>query len=159
MPIRESERARYPTNWRVISEGVRERAGQRCECTGQCGDDHERSSTILPPIKQNPARCGAPNGVHVLRHKIERWRWCTAIVFEQREVASMEPDDWADKSIKIVLTVAHLDHTPEHCEEDNLLAMCQFCHLRMDRDQHRKTAAETRRAQRADRDLFDKADR
>jgi hypothetical protein len=29
---------------------------------------------------------------------------------------------------KVVLTVAHLDHTPENCDDGNLLAMCQRCH-------------------------------
>lgn len=29
---------------------------------------------------------------------------------------------------KVVLTVAHLDHIPEHCEDDNLKAWCQKCH-------------------------------
>ena len=43
---------------------------------------------------------------------------------------------------KVVLTVAHLDHTPENCDESNLRAMCQACHLSYDRDHH----AETRRA-------------
>lgn len=28
----------------------------------------------------------------------------------------------------VVLTVAHLDHHPEHCEPDNLRAWCQRCH-------------------------------
>lgn len=37
---------------------------------------------------------------------------------------------------KVVLTVAHLDHTPEHCADDNLLAMCQSCHLRYDHKLH-----------------------
>lgn len=48
-----------------------------------------------------------------------------------------EPAKWANG--KIVLTVAHLDHTPENCEDGNLLAMCQRCHLRYDR-QHHKTS-------------------
>lgn len=47
---------------------------------------------------------------------------------------------------KVVLTVAHLDHTPENCHDDNLRAMCQGCHLHYDRDHHRQTAAATRRA-------------
>jgi hypothetical protein len=46
----------------------------------------------------------------------------------------------------VVLTVAHLDHTPENCDEQNLKAMCQGCHLHYDRDHHRQTAAATRRA-------------
>ncbi len=36
----------------------------------------------------------------------------------------------------VVLTVAHLDQTPEHCAPDNLRAMCQRCHLNHDREQH-----------------------
>lgn len=37
----------------------------------------------------------------------------------------------------VVLTVAHLDHTPENCADDNLKAMCQRCHLRYDAHHHR----------------------
>jgi hypothetical protein len=29
---------------------------------------------------------------------------------------------------KIVLTIAHLDHTPENCARGNLRALCQKCH-------------------------------
>lgn len=29
---------------------------------------------------------------------------------------------------KVVLTVAHLNHTPEDCREENLKALCQKCH-------------------------------
>lgn len=45
----------------------------------------------------------------------------------------------------VVLTVAHLDHTPENMHPANLRAFCQACHLRYDREHH----AETRRATRA----------
>lgn len=44
---------------------------------------------------------------------------------------------------KVVLTTAHLDHTPEHCEDDNLRAMCQGCHLHYDRGHHAETRATT----------------
>lgn len=43
----------------------------------------------------------------------------------------------------VVLTVAHLDHTPEHCEDGNLAAMCQGCHLHYDREHHAQTRART----------------
>jgi hypothetical protein len=49
---------------------------------------------------------------------------------------------------KVQLTVAHLDHTPEHSDDNNLRAMCNGCHLHYDRDHHRHTAAATRRAAR-----------
>lgn len=44
------------------------------------------------------------------------------------------------KLVKIVLTIAHLDHTPENCSPDNLRALCQRCHNRYDA----KHRAETR---------------
>lgn len=46
----------------------------------------------------------------------------------------------------VVLTVAHLDHTPENCAPENLRAMCQGCHLHYDREHHRasKLAGERR---------------
>lgn len=45
-----------------------------------------------------------------------------------------------------VLTCAHLDHTPENCDDDNLAAWCASCHLRHDRSHHAETRARARRA-------------
>lgn len=42
---------------------------------------------------------------------------------------------------KRTLTVAHLNHDPADCSEENLMAMCAPCHLRYDARHH----AETRR--------------
>ena len=33
---------------------------------------------------------------------------------------------------KVVLTIAHLDHTPENCNPDNLRALCKKCHNNYD---------------------------
>lgn len=49
----------------------------------------------------------------------------------------------------VVLTVAHLNHTPEDCREENLRAMCQGCHLHYDRDHHAQTRARVSAEQRA----------
>lgn len=40
---------------------------------------------------------------------------------------------------RIVLTVAHLDHTPENCSLDNLRALCQRCHNRYDAEHRKET--------------------
>ena len=32
----------------------------------------------------------------------------------------------------VVLTVAHLNHEPSDCRDENLMAMCQACHIRYD---------------------------
>jgi len=101
MPIRPSERSRYPKDWRTISLRIRERSGGRCECEGECG---------LHRTSPGPRRCEERNG---------------------------EPAKWARG--RVVLTVAHLDHTPENCDDNNLKAMCQRCHLRYDIDHHRET--------------------
>lgn len=42
---------------------------------------------------------------------------------------------------RVVLTVAHLCHTPE-CRE-HVKAMCQGCHLHYDREHHAETRAKT----------------
>ena len=120
MPIRASERARYPRDWRAISVAIRARAEGRCECEGECG---------LHRDTPGPRRCEERNG---------------------------EPAKWAKG--KIVLTVAHLDHTPENCDPSNLKAMCQRCHLRYDATHHARNSAATRRAKAAQRPLFEVPD-
>lgn len=42
------------------------------------------------------------------------------------------------KAIKVVLTVAHLDHNILHNEFSNLKALCQKCHLDYDKEHHKK---------------------
>lgn len=101
MPIRLSERARYPKDWPAISLRVRERAGWQCEWC--------------------PARQGEPHPI---------------------------------TGSRVVLTVAHLDHQPEHCADENLRALCQRCHLRYDAEHHRRNSHATRMKRKAAGDLF-----
>jgi hypothetical protein len=113
MPIRPENRPRYPADWKAISQRIKDRAGWRCECEGECGRG------------THDGRC--PN-----RHGERAYKTVATIV---------------------VLTTAHLDHTPENVCEDNLKAMCQGCHLHYDREHHAQTAYRTRREGRAI-DLF-----
>jgi hypothetical protein len=55
-----------------------------------------------------------------------------------------ESAKWANG--KVILTVAHLNHTEEDCRDENLKAMCQRCHLRYDTKHHSANAAATREA-------------
>lgn len=104
MPIRPENLARYPKNWKQISQEIRfGRAGGRCECLGECGrGTHE-------------GRC--PN---------------------------LHGGTAYGTGSKVVLTTAHLDHTPENCDPENLRAFCNGCHLHYDKDHHAETAARTR---------------
>jgi hypothetical protein len=126
VPIRPEEKARYPADWPEISRRIREREGQKCKW------------------------CGAPNGATILRDKKDPRK------FKVHPVGSCclggDPD--CKGAVKVVLTVAHLDHTPENCADDNLVALCQRCHLTYDAKHHASTARETRERASGQRRLF-----
>lgn len=46
---------------------------------------------------------------------------------------------------KVVLTIAHLDHVPEHCDPNNLRAWCQRCHLTYDARHHAESRTKTKK--------------
>lgn len=48
------------------------------------------------------------------------------------------------KLIKVVLTIAHLNHIPEDCRPENLRALCQACHNRYDAKHRAQTRKEHR---------------
>ena len=47
---------------------------------------------------------------------------------------------------RVVLTIAHLDHMPEHNTPENLRAWCQRCHLAYDAAHHAATRRQTQRS-------------
>ena len=140
MPIRPENRARYPKDWPAISNRIRERAGNRCEF---CGVLNGEIGGRSPAGVWHKAQ---PKGEKLLRLEWPEpgtWWWC-----EGYEIAYL-------RIVRIVLTVAHLDHTPENCDPANLKALCQRCHLTYDAKHHAKNAAATNRAKKALGDLFD----
>ncbi len=52
--------------------------------------------------------------------------------------------DSPDRLVVIRLTIAHLNRTPGDDREDNLKALCQWCHLNYDRSANQVQAKETR---------------
>lgn len=56
---------------------------------------------------------------------------------------------------KIVLTIAHMDHDPEHNDGDNLRAYCNRCHLRYDNEHHMANARKTRERKNPQMRLFE----
>lgn len=132
MPIK--DKSLYPKDWKAISERIRERDGQKCKF------------------------CGAPNHGYIMRSEVDPSRWC----MDDPETSGCltyngELYKWSEapseyntvKMIKVVLTVAHLDHNPQNNKDDNLVSLCQRCHLRYDHKQHlgnsRVTRAESKK--------------
>ena len=138
MPIRASERARYPKDWKAISTRIRERAGNKCE------------------------ECGVPNGERIKRRIGDEETWITEAEAFHRvargDFDEAEARRWR-APIRVVLTVAHLDHTPENVAETNLRALCQLHHLRLDAAHHQQNARATRRARKAAGELFAQPER
>ena len=98
MPIRPENKARYPKEWPEIRERILKRARNRCE------------------------ECGLLNGARGFRTSSGTFVRTDSVL---QETESMEH---GKKIFTIVLTIAHLDHTPENCADDNLRAWCQRCH-------------------------------
>ncbi len=61
--------------------------------------------------------------------------WCHARNYQPHPVTGS----------KVILTVAHFNHTPGDNREENLVVLCQRCHLALDRDQHIENARATRK--------------
>lgn len=106
----------------------------------------EIRAAILDRAGHRCEQCGVPNYTYRPR---KRDVWTDDL--GQAETWAMD----GERISRIVLTIAHLDHTPEHNDPDNLRALCQRCHLAYDADHHQRTAYKTRRTKKATGDLFD----
>lgn len=137
MPIKPENRSRYPADWKQIRERILQRAGERCE------------------------KCKAPNRARIARGtgKDEgTYMLASADVFCAETGAYLGKCRHSDYELArmtdIVLTIAHLDHVPENCADDNLRAWCQRCHLAYDQKHHQANAQATRKSRMAVGDLF-----
>ncbi len=90
----------------------------------------------------------------------ERARWRCECVGEcgrgthQERCSNRHGEPAYGTGSKVVLTTAHLNHTPEDCAGGNLRAMCQGCHLHYDREHHRENARRTREKKNGTEPLF-----
>ena len=55
------------------------------------------------------------------------------------EAAPQEYD--VERIIRVVLSVVHLNHVSGEDDDDNLKALCQWCHLNHDKGHHAETRA------------------
>lgn len=74
----------------------------------------------------NCQQCGKP-----CKHPDESW-----MNFEKRVLRNRPDVPQPIVRGQHILTVAHLNHTPEDCSPANLKAMCSVCHLRYDKQHH-----------------------
>lgn len=55
------------------------------------------------------------------------------------EFCGIENYSIRENGSRVVLTIAHLDHIPEHCDYSNLRALCQKCHNNYDKEHRKET--------------------
>lgn len=112
MPI---DYSRYPPNWKKeIVPAVLSRANNCCEiCLLQNGQE---VFTIKLCVKEQG------------KYKLQ------SIWFRDERDAKREDKGRGVGKVKVVLTIAHLDHDEENHDVslDRLMAMCQMCHCRYD---------------------------
>lgn len=98
-PIRKSEAARYPKDWKAISARIKGRSGGRCECQGECG---------LHPPNPLPRRCEERHGAPA--------RWAKGrIVLTVAHLGDPSPENCADDNLKAMCQRCHLRYdTPQH---------------------------------------------
>lgn len=129
MPIKPENKKRYPANWKTeIRPKILERANNCCE---NCG---VANKSLLIYRNNKLDDIIEPSDFVYELHKHDAGKtWTT---YENGKLIRY-------RKALVVLTIAHLDHTPENCNEDNLRAWCQRCHNKYDA----KHRAETRQRQ------------
>lgn len=134
MPIRPENRHRYPADWPEIRERILQRARYQCEWPG----------------------CQARHRQLGYWHGSELWHRLPHVLRDAGvdKPCTITTKEGPLKIIRVVLTIAHLDHTPENCADDNLRAWCQRHHLAYDAPHHAVTRYRTRHAAAATQELF-----
>jgi hypothetical protein len=132
---------RYPSNWKGIRAGVVLRANNRCE------------------------ECMAPNGDVIARgapgsRDDGTYMTMDGYVFDAedgRNLGQARGSEYnAGTFVKIVLTVAHVDHDEAHNDPSNLRALCQRHHLRLDAHDNARRRRASRAARVGQGELFDR---
>lgn len=127
MPIKDP--SIYPPNWDEIRARILARAHNRCEL------------------------CGAPNHAWIMRHRETPGMHFVLPVSERlpvRQVRERYPDNRVfSAAIRVVLTIAHLDHAGQCHRDECLLALCQRCHNKIDAHQRHVSREATLAAKRA----------
>ncbi len=77
----------------------------------------------------------------------KNWKEIRASILQRAnnkcEFCGIENYSIRENGSKVVLTIAHLDHTPENCNPENLRALCQKCHNTYDAEHRKETRFKT----------------
>lgn len=118
----------YPDDWNEIATAIKDAAGWKCE------------------------QCGAPHNEYIIRSEVDPFRWamddpettgCLTWSGELYKWSEAPMEYCGNVMVKVILTVHHIGVEKEDgapgdpedkmdCREENLIALCQRCHLLAD---------------------------
>lgn len=111
---------KYPPDWKERRERILKRAKNRCE---SC---FKKNHTIVHSVKlYDTGRREWFSDFESAREAAKQSGWNERALFPPRPII---------KPVKVVLTIAHLDHDEHNwgVPDGRLMAMCQACHLKYD---------------------------
>lgn len=143
----------YPPNWKQTRSRILERAKSKCEKCGlpnyavgyrdSCGE-------FVPNAGNGPCDASGegkawpsyePLTYQEAREFTEHYNDCG--------VGKRQTDADGNRWFVVVLTIAHLKDGPLDCPDSDLAALCQQCHLTLDKQKHinnRKRTAQQKKA-------------
>jgi hypothetical protein len=147
VPIKPENRKLYPKDWKAIRERILHRSDYRCE---QCGTAHHavgyREKDGRFQGNAGNLHCDASGrGEHPDGSRLT-WREAQDFV-EQYNCTSLGKascDEDGNHWFVVRLTIAHLDHDPRNNADENIQALCERCHCRLDSKHHAENARATR---------------
>ena len=122
MPI---DYKKYPPNWlKETRPRIMKRSNNTCECEG-CDFKHLEEVWAVKHKGRTTGWFRDYNEAEKMPKTIESKR------NKKSGKVELIPNP---KKVKVILTIAHLDHdeTNHEVTDDRLMAMCQLCHLRYD---------------------------
>lgn len=126
MPISQENKKLYPPDWKEIRAYILQRADNKCEyCDAINGSIILRGEWNEQPAYQD-------DDGNIWHEETGKW-------LGDGYVGDVCPNKPNKQAIKVVLTIAHLDHNPQNNDEMNLKALCQLHHLRHDIEHHKES--------------------
>lgn len=141
MPIRKDLQHFYGREWREkIRPRILDRDGNCCKFCGK--PNHETVHQIVDRARRrmwwfNPILLSNATHIHLVDH-------CGRLLSTDPEALPL----LTGYDVRVVLTVAHLNHDAADMRDENLAALCQWCHLNHDRGHHAQTRATRKDGQR-----------